>query len=178
MLKKYFVGRKKEVIEALAYTTGYGVHWVDFNLKDESISLYTLEEIQEKMKWISCSDAEIMEFIETLPEPSEEVEAVETTKEGSLKVENVEITNKIKELIQKLLIKEGFLVFETEKAKYYNLSKFMISVYEDNYKFEIDIINQACFKIEKIYGEQEIEKQREILKNYTIFIDSIYQQVK
>ena len=98
--------------------------------------------------------------------------------EGSLNVENVEITNKIKELIQKLLIKEGFLVFETEKAKYYNLSKFMISVYEDNYKFEIDIINQASFKIDKIFGEQEIEKQREILKNYKIFIDSIYQQVK
>ena len=98
--------------------------------------------------------------------------------EEMLNVENVEITNKIKELIEKILIKEGYLVFTTEKAKYYNLSRFMISVYEDNYKFEIDIINHASFKIDKIYGEKEMEKQIEILKNYTIFIDSIYKQVK
>ena len=91
--------------------------------------------------------------------------------------ENLEVTLKIRQLIEKLLIKQGLLLFGTEKTKYYNLSKFMISVYEDNYKFEIDIINQETFKINKIYGEKEETEIRYILSEYTKFIDSIYKSI-
>ena len=92
--------------------------------------------------------------------------------------ENLEVTLKIRELIEKLLIKQGLLLFGTEKTKYYNLSKFMILVYEDNYKFEIDIINQASFKLDKIYGEKEETEIRYILSEYTKFIDEIYKTIK
>ena len=92
--------------------------------------------------------------------------------------ENLEVTLKIRELIEKLLIKQGLLLFGTEKTKYYNLSKFMISVYEDNYKFEIDIINQETFKINKIYGEREEKEIQYILSEYTKFIDEIYKTIK
>ncbi len=92
--------------------------------------------------------------------------------------ENLEVTLKIRELIEKLLIKQGLLLFGIEKTKYYNLSKFMISVYEDNYKFEIDIINQASFKLGKIYGEKEETEIRYILSEYTKFIDEIYKTIK
>ena len=91
--------------------------------------------------------------------------------------ENLEVTLKIRQLIEKLLIKQGLLLFGTEKTKYYNLSKFMISVYEDNYKFEIDIINQETFKINKIYGEREEKEIQYILSEYTKFIDSIYKSI-
>ena len=92
--------------------------------------------------------------------------------------ENLEVTLKIRELIEKLLIKQGLLLFGTEKTKYYNLSKFMISVYEDNYKFEIDIINQSCFKLDKIYGNKEELEIRKIISEYTKFIDDIYKIIK
>ncbi len=91
--------------------------------------------------------------------------------------ENLEVTLKIRQLIEKLLIKQGLLLFGTEKTKYYNLSKFMISVYEDKYKFEIDIINQEMFKINKIYGEKEETETRYILSEYTKFIDNIYKSI-
>ncbi len=91
--------------------------------------------------------------------------------------ENLEVTLKIRQLIEKLLIKQGLLLFVTEKTKYYNLSRFMISVYEDNYKFELDIINQETFKINKIYGEREEKEIQYILSEYTKFIDSIYKSI-
>ena len=85
--KKYFVGREVEgKMEALAYQTGYGVHWTE-DLSSETVGIYTLEEITEKMKWISNSKATIQEVKQEIaPEATkeeitatEEIEVIETT---------------------------------------------------------------------------------------------------
>ena len=84
--------------------------------------------------------------------------------------ENLEMTKKIKESIETLVRKQGYLMFETEKTKYYKLSKFMISVYEDNYKFIIDVINLNSFKLDKKFGEYN----QEMLTQYRKVLIEIY----
>ena len=98
--------------------------------------------------------------------------------EENLKSENSEITEKQKYYIKELILKNSCLIFETEKTKYYQGNRLMFSVYEDNYKFLIDIINIKTFKIDKFFGDYVEGERKEIIRHTVNVLDEAYQLTK
>lgn len=96
----------------------------------------------------------------------------------NLKSENKEITQKQKYYIEALILKNSCLIFETEKTKYYQGNRLMFSVYEDDYKFLIDIINIKTFKIEKLFGDWVEGERKEIIRHTLNVLDEAYQLTK
>lgn len=92
----------------------------------------------------------------------------------NLKRENLELSAIQRKFVQDLLIKNSFLLCDLGKQKFYQGNKFCFTVYEDDYKFLIDIVNIETFKIDKFYGDHT-EEQKKTLKIYTATtLDSIY----
>ena len=92
----------------------------------------------------------------------------------NLKKENLELSEIQRKFIKDLLIKNSLLLCDLGKQQLYQGNKFSFTIYEDDYKFLIDIINIETFKIDKFYGNHT-EEQKRTMKIYTATtLDSIY----
>ena len=67
-----------------------------------------------------------------------------------------------------LKTKDGYLIAENKNIRYFSLNKGIFYIYEDNYKFEVSLVNIKRIKIDKFFKGSNVEIMKTVTKEKMI----------